>query len=444
MLNAALSFAARILGRLMRDRRANVAAMFGLMLVPMVYLVGIGVDYTMAVTRQEELDAIADAAALAGVTPAIMASSDAASTSAATNAFTSQASSLQGVTGTAVNVSIADSITARTLTLTYSASSQNVFPNIVGLPTMALSGTSQAIASLAPNIDFYIMVDDSPSMAIASTPSGISTMVKNTPSQGGCAFGCHETHPSGESPPLGNPGGEDNYQLARNLGVTLRIDLVRTAVQDLISTALTTEKENDVSYRMALYTFDTQLNTLGTLNSALNIIQTDAANINLLPVYTNNWLTSSNKNNDTDTDFDSSAASINSIMPASGNGTNAPGDTPQEVLFIVTDGVDDAKSPPTCSQPMTGSRCQEPFSLAQCTAIKDRGIRIAVLYTSYLPLPTNAWYNSWISPFQSNIGTTLQNCASAGLYDEVETGGDISAALIALFQKVVLTSHLSR
>ena len=89
-------------------------------------------------------------------------------------------------------------------------------------------------------------------------------------------------------------------------------------------------------------------------------------------------------------------------------GKNAKGDTPQGVLFIVTDGVDDAKDPASCSQPWSRSRCQEPFNLAQCTAIKNRNIRIAILYTEYLPLPTNGWYNQWISPFQSQIGSTLQ------------------------------------
>ena len=52
--------------------------------------------------------------------------------------------------------------------------------------------------------------NSSPSMAIASTQTGINTMVSNTSSQGGCAFGCHESHPSSDS--LGNPGGEDNYR----------------------------------------------------------------------------------------------------------------------------------------------------------------------------------------------------------------------------------------
>jgi hypothetical protein len=85
-----------------------------------------------------------------------------------------------------------------------------------------------------------------------------------------------------------------------------------------------------------------------------------------------------------------------------------------------------------------------------CTAIKNRGIRIAVLYTEYLPLPTNTWYENFdgtgagISSFQPQIAQQLQNCASPGLYYEVETGGDITAALNSLFQTAVQTSYLSR
>jgi hypothetical protein len=41
----------------------------------------------------------------------------------------------------------------------------------------------------------------------------------------------------------------------------------------------------------------------------------------------------------------------------------------------------------------------EPLNVASCTAMKDRGIKIAVLNTTYLALRTNGWYMSWIDPF---------------------------------------------
>ena len=93
---------------------------------------------------------------------------------------------------------------------------------------------------------------------------------------------------------------------------------------------------------------------------------------------------------------------------------------------------------------VSGSRQQSLMDNAWCTTIKNRGIRIAVLYTTYLPLPTNWWYNTYIDPFQSDISDNLQNCASPGLFYEVQTGGDISAAMTSLFQLAVQSAHLSK
>jgi hypothetical protein len=187
---------------------------------------------------------------------------------------------------------------------------------------------------------------------------------------------------------------------------------------------------------MATYTFDVNFNTIGALTSNLSTAETEAGNITLLEVYANSWLTSGNDNNDTDTNYDLAMQSINTIMPNPGSGTNTKGDTPQEVLFFVTDGVED--------ELVSGNRQQSLMDNGWCTTIKNRGIRIAVLYTTYLPLPTNSWYNTYISPFQANIGSTLESCASPGLYFQVQTGGDISAAMADLFQLAVQSAYLSK
>jgi Flp pilus assembly protein TadG len=425
-----------LFSRYIRGTRGNVAIIFGLSLVPMTFLVGMGVDYTSAALRDEQLAAAADAAALAAVTTSMMTKADSASITAATNTFNAQASIISGInySPTGVTVTVVDSVTTRTVTVNYTSSSVNFFPNLLGMATIPLSGQSQAIGESPPNINFYLLLDSSPSMAIAATQSGINTMVSNTSSQGGCAFACHQSHPSSDG--LGNPNGEDNYALARALGVTLRIDLLSQAAQNLMTTAQTTETANNATYKMAIYTFDTAFNTVGPLTSNLTTAKSEAANVGMLEVYSNNNLTSTINNDDEDTNYDNAMSNINSIMPNPGNGTNAAGDTPQEVLFFVTDGVEDEN--------VSGSRQQSVMNPSWCTTIKNRGIRIAIIYTTYYPLPTNTWYNTYIAPIQSNIGPTLQSCASSGLYYEVSTGGDISGALSSLFQTAVATAHLSK
>jgi Flp pilus assembly protein TadG len=406
------------LRRFVRDSGGNLTPMFALTLVPIVGLVGMTVDYTQSSTRKATLDSIADSASLAAVTPAMLAQADQASIDVATTLFNSQAPSVKGISGTTVSVTVTDSGLSRTVNVSYQATSSTMFGGFTGKSSMSLSGASQSSATVPPNIDFYLLLDNSPSMAIAATTAGINTMVAHTPDQ--CAFGCHE---SDTSP-------NDYYGLARSLNVPLRIDLLAQAVQNLMGTAQTTQTTNNSTYRAAIYTFNTGFNTITALTSSLGVAQSQAANIQIYEVPYQNW------NNDAITNYTNAMTQINSIMPAPGGGTKSAGDTPQEVLFLVTDGVED--------EMVGGSRVQSLMSNSYCTTIKNRGIRIAVLYTTYLPLPTNSWYMNNIAPFQPNIGTTLQNCASPGLYFQVSTDQDISAALAQLFNIAVLTAHLTK
>jgi len=434
--------------RFSRDRRGNVAIIFALSLIPCVFLTGMALDFASAAQKRAQLNAAADAAALAAVTPIMMGKTTATAKTTATNAFNAVASTMTGITSVTPTVTINSSNggLTRTSSVAYTANSTNSFPNVLKLlsgqsqTNWPISGSSTATSTTSPNINFYLLLDNSPSMNIAATTSGINTMVANTSSQGGCAFACHESNPSADG--LGNPGGEDNYTLAKNLGVTTRIENMASATQALMTTAAATEAANNATYKMAIYTFNySGTSTVQTLTSNLNTAKTAASNIDVLEVYDNNCLTSSNCNNDTDTDFNSAMSNINSTMPTPGTGTS--GSTPQEVLFIVSDGVDDKVSV-ICSETLDGTRCQQPFDTTWCTLIKARGIRIAVLYTEYLPLPTNNWYVTWISPWQSQIATNMQSCASSGLYFKITTDGDISTAMQALFEQAVSTARLTQ
>jgi Flp pilus assembly protein TadG len=404
--------------RLLCDRSGTVASTFAFAMIPAFYLVGVGIDYTKAAQRQAQLNALADSAALAAVTPAAMAQGDAQSVQAAQSMFNAQAATISGINYDPANLSVTvqDAGLKRTVAVSYKAGSQTVFAGLLGQTTIALSGLSQATTQVPPNIDFYLLLDNSPSMAVAATTADINTMVANTSDK--CAFACHE---SDTSP-------NDYYGLARKLGVTLRIDNLRTATQNLMTTAQNSMNAINATYRMAIYTFNYGFNTIASLTSNLTYAKTLAGNIDIYEVPHQNW------NNDEITNYDNAMSSINSVLPNPGTGTGT--DKPQEVLFFVTDGVEDEN--------VNGSRQESLMDPGWCTLIKNRGIRIAVLYTTYLPLPTNSWYNTHIAPFQAEIGPTLKSCASPGLYFEVSTGQDISAALSALFENAVQTAYLNK
>jgi Flp pilus assembly protein TadG len=493
--------------RFVRSREGSVAIITALAIIPMSLLVGAGIDYGMAADRQSQLEGYADAAALSAVTPTMMTENNSQAQAVAVNSFNAQASALTQITYNNADVTATVTTTSgnvRTAVISYNVPYNTFFASLLGMNTIALKGSSTATGGLPPNIDFYLLLDNSPSMAIAATSAGIATMINNTQGQCdsapyggsscGCAFGCHEINPGGEnhyiptntgSPlctasdnyrwcnvsGLGNPNGEDNYALARSLGVTLRIDLLNQAAQNLMATAQSMESGNDAHYRAAIYTIDPALPVSGpnslpttalqTLTSNLSAAETSAANLSMLEVYDNSKLTSSVNNDDTDTDFQAALNSINTTMPNPGSGTNNKGDTPQEILFVVTDGVDDAVQSKTVSlaaaygslygaapyrlqatiNPLNKSG-SEVLSPDYCATIKARGIRIAILYTEYLPIPNNGWYSSYVAPIQANVGPQLQACASPNLYSVVTTDGDISAALQQLFNAAVESAYL--
>jgi Flp pilus assembly protein TadG len=68
-----------------RDRRGSVALMFGLMLVPLILTVGIGVDYGQALNFKSSLQSAVDAAALAGASTYTATSGTSTPTTVATN-----------------------------------------------------------------------------------------------------------------------------------------------------------------------------------------------------------------------------------------------------------------------------------------------------------------------------------------------------------------------
>ncbi|MCW1991618.1 Flp pilus assembly protein TadG [Bradyrhizobium diazoefficiens] len=453
--------------RFARDRKANVAIIFALMMVPTIFLLGMALDYTLALRKREQLNAAADAAAIAAVRPAMLTQSDTTVVKATAEAVFAAKANLPGLSAVPTpTVTIVDSGLARTITVSYTAQSTNNFPGVLGKQTWQVAGSATARASSAPNMNFYLLTDDSPSMGIGATAGDISNLINKTApayqtaaASQNCGFACHQTN-------IAHDGGtKDNLAIARANNITLRIDLVTNAVNQLLNTWSNCPQSgvsggvmqcmsalNNTTYKAALYTFDLSLNELAKLTTP-TLAGAQVNNISLMPVaYQNCVVPTTNCKTDNGTDIAGALKSINDIMPTPGLGTNASGDTPQEVVFLITDGVED-KISATCPNATfaSNSRCQQPLDTTMCTTIKNRGIKIAVLYTEYLQLianpltgiqKTDGWYMSWIDKYDQpssltgQIAQNLQSCASPGFYKSVQNGQNISDALRDLFIKV--------
>jgi Flp pilus assembly protein TadG len=447
-----------LIGRFRRDQRGNIAVIFALACVPLISGIGCAVDYSMAVRIKTKLQAAADAASVGSVartSPAYLAAASMSDgpipvgATDATNLFNGNMSGVTGYTLNSMTPTVVKSNGTVVSTVQFSADVPAMFLGVMGKTKMTVTGTSNSTANMPIFRDFYLLLDNSPSMSVGATPADVAKMVNATssPSFGGnqnCAFACHNTA----------SGATDNfYALAKSLGVTMRIDVLRSATQQLMSTAAQTETYSN-QFRMAIYDFGASdetagLTTIFSLSSSLTSAQTAAANIDVMTVNGTNNLHSE------DTDFDAILTQMNSAISSPGSGTSS---APQKYLFFVTDGVADEKNS-SCLYTMTNSdwgniapRCIAPINTALCTTMKNRGIKIAVLYTTYLALPTNRFYNDWIAPFNagpygpspnSQIALNLQSCASPGLYFEVSPTQGIAEAMIALFQKALADARIS-
>ena len=424
-------------------------------------------DFASAMQKKAMLDAAADAAALAAVTPAMMTQSDQA-------VDDGRAKHVRGAgfDHSGIELQRADRHRYRQPAYAhrhrhYTASSINQFAGILGMPNWPISSRirqrrngspPQAMNTAAPNINFYLLLDNSPSMDLPATSAGITAMInatKNAPSNGGnaggCAFACHESDPAADN--LGNPGGIDNYQLAQNLGVVTRIQNMASATQSLMTTAASTEAANNATYEVAIYTFDPSGSTSG--NTSQRPLHGSATDIEFDDCARRRQATSTCWRC-TPTTTSRARLTTTTRIPifelrhvADQRHHAEPGDRRCEQHAARSAvhrhrrrrGRDrSAAAAKTTVSTSIGTRCQQPFDTTWCTTVKNRGILIAVLYTEYLPLPasgtgSNSWYNSYVAPYQSQIGPNLQNCASSNLFFSVTTDGDITAAMQTLFQR---------
>jgi Flp pilus assembly protein TadG len=416
------------------DRSGNFGIMTALLMVPLVGTAGLALDYAHALSLRTQLYAAADAAAVGSISEksdavaaAMIMQGNGTISVAKTDARSIFFSQMSGeLTSVPVNLSIDVTKTANKLnsTVTFSATVPTTFMHVLGQDAITISGTATAEYQTASFMDFYILLDNTPSMGVGATPTDVSKLEAKT----GCAFACHQMDQS-----------TNNYTIAKSLGVAMRIDVVRQATQALTDTAKN-ERVSADQFRMGVYTFgtkaeDAKLTTISGLTSDLNKVKnyTDAVDLMTIP--------KQNYNQDQLTSFDGAMTQMNTIIDPSGDGTSNI--SPEKILFFVSDGVGDSYKPSTCTKKTTGGRCQEPIDTSFCKPLKDRGVKIAVLYTTYLPLPSNNWYNDWIKPFQNEIPSRMAACASPGLYFEVSPTDGIAEAMKKLFLKVIRAPRLT-
>lgn len=406
---------ARMGQRFRDDRSGSVILIFALALVPIMLLAGVVIDYGRATQAKAVLDGAADSAALGAVSRGLRKKPISAVKAIAESLFDTNATAYAGAVA-GRQITVVDDGDTRVATATYTASVPLVFGGFFGSPSVEVKGKAVATQSKVVYIDFFLLLDNSPSMGIGATSADMIRMI-NAPGLNGCEFACHVT---------GDPN--STLFLARRAGITLRIDVLRTAAQELTDTARTTQIIPG-QYRMAVNTLGREcrlkdIPSLSPLSTDMSRLRSLLGSVELMESV---W----DVNQHTCTDLYFALAKIDSVTGPVGSGEDAQ--HPQKIIFMVTDGINDYTNGSSCSiQPVSAqpTRCIEPMKYGSCDAIKRRGVKIALLYTTYQVLE-----NKVPKIYIPDTRRRLEDCASPGLFFEVSPNEGISQAMSALFRR---------
>lgn len=472
----------RLAAAFSRDKRGSVNIILAFSLLPMIGLLGLGIDYGIAEATKIKLDNAADSAAIAAVATAkafvaanpndsnVTADAKSAGTNRATRAFNINAGSLSYSSVPVPNIQLDRKNQTFVASVSYATQSKTNFGQIFGTKYLNVSGTAAASADIPSYLDFYLLVDVSGSMGLPSTSSGQSQLIglnnkSPDPFSGttqGCVFACHFP-------------GYHGWTLATQNNIQLRSGAVNTAVCGLLTQAGLPLVPNQ--YRVGIYPFITQLGTLSALSSTLtnaNIASNCSSSnpqafTNLLDTGTTQEYT----NNDPSTGTGSGGTNFTNVLPAiqtiisqgAGFGTGAATSNSRPFVFIITDGMQNGQyygtskngtwyfpgSPSTfsgySSAGFNGGSSPQAITSSQCSSLKSSGATISILYIPYLPIPTNPdpyGENTKADNAIPNLPLALANCATSGFFYTANTPADINKSLGNMFQQAIQVAHLSQ
>jgi hypothetical protein len=338
-------------------------------------------------------------------------------------------------------------------TASYSYPVPTFMSGIIGISTITVSGNAKATVNPITYINYYILVDVSQSMGIASTQADMDTLYNrvvqyHNGSDGeiGCVFACHVQSSNGY---YGTTQTYTNEYLAHSISpkVTLRIDSAVSAIQSVISAAQSVAGTNQ-NIKIGLYT----MNLDPTNGSMVRVISSPSYNYtNLATLAGTIDLGNNNLNGLGDSDLPDQISTFTGNMPANGSGASAA--SPQNYVFIITDGMTDISS-----SACTSNHCTGAFDASSCTALKAKAT-VGVIYTVYNPIyayvPSGSTYAvgttyesnyaSLAAPNVAAIPAALKSCASSPIYYFPATDGPgISSAMQMLFASTLQTAHLTQ
>lgn len=270
-----------------RARSGVVAVIFALALLPVLFLLGVVVDYSRATTMKSRLQGAVDLAVLrVGSQPSLtaaehlqiaqqMVAADLGSDATALGVKVTE-NDLPGGAGWKVSVT---------------GTMQNSILPVVGVSSETIGASAQAAAQLTTlagtavtNINIHLLIDTSQSMGVGADSTDQTNMTKSSLQ---CAYACHSSVAAATTLTDACKGPEktatisDGVTYAHEQGYSLRIDAVKTALTNFINQAKTNAAATGATINIALYTFASGFTTVQALTDNYTTLTTAVSGLDI-------------------------------------------------------------------------------------------------------------------------------------------------------------------
>lgn len=496
----------RPLRRLSSDRSGGVAVLVGFVMIGVVGMGAFAIDVSSAVSAHARLRQAADTAALMAVRQAAIdtsinaGASTAGAVAAGKQHFLTQSGAIPKVAASVADVTVNRSGLTITATVRFNATYQTQISGALGalsrdfsnMATIPLGGSVGAQQTVGAYSDIQVLVDTSNSMTITATAQDASKLQslytqyplyeriwepgQNTWRsvwQSNCTVACHAILKldvyNQSNPPAYDPGTNwvilgsasnalvpppipsttvarqdiDPYAMAQYYGVSMRIDLLRSAVKTMAQAVSSTP--DPTKYRFGLYTFDLSVAQRYALGVASNSLASISA-IQVTPVKYNS--PSSINTTPAQTTVGNSIRASTSVgsppgftdyVAAAGDGSAQS--VAKKSVIIITDGVEDYN--------IGTSRQTDTFQSSACDGLKSpvsQGGKGATVFVLHAASPDNFIDANGPNPAAFNASAAaMKACASSDSYYFLASSpADIATATqtiisLALSKSTVLT-----
>lgn len=400
------------------NRAGAIAPLTAISLFAVLITCGLAIDYSLGVSTKTRLQNAADAAALAVVAAAARSDGDDQALEAAKaegyRLYEEFLSDEPAALRQRPVITLQYTQGRYDATVTYATERENFFAGVLQAPRMPIGGGATA-SQQAQFLDLHLMLDVSASMGLGASEDDQRELLQQTT----CQFGCHVAE-----------SGQSNEQNAIDLGIPMRIDVLKSATRQLIEDMRSHATPD--SMRIALHVFhdraDQILAPTADLDQAANMVNSLRLGMGRARASVDQATGTTPDSGDSQPGAMAQHSAI--TLGAGGNGTR--GD-PRKYLVVVTDGTESTWSPWLSTKAWEADACRP---------IHDLGIEVAVIYLEYdyYGKETNATWQSTIEPIAAQIEPNLRACANSGLYIKANDPAEIQAAFSRVFREIASRS----